>query len=187
MVKINKIVTKSGDTGDTGLFGSGRVRKDSIRMEAIGSVDEILAIIGILTSLDELSVVPGASKLLVKIQNDLFDFGSELAAAAGVKTPCPIKQSHIALLEKAIGNSNSKLPALTSFILPGGSMLNAWFHMARVTTRKAERAVVKFTGESALNPLLQVYLNRLSDLFFVLARQASKNQKVSEILWKPGG
>lgn len=187
MVKINSVVTKTGDDGSTSLFGNGRVRKDSVRMDAIGSVDELIAILGMLRSQMELTHIPQAAEGLAQIQNDLFDLGSELAAAPCVKSPCPLKNSQILYLEKLCSSINSTLPELTSFVLPGGSIINSWFHIARVTARKAERAVVKFSGESAINPLLQVYLNRLSDLLFIFARASSLHQNISEILWKPGG
>ena len=186
MVKINKVITKTGDDGNTSIFGSGRVRKDSVRIEAIGSVDELIAQLGMIGSLDNIELIPDAARILKKIQNDLFDLGSELAASGNIKSPCPIKNTHISNLEKISQSANKKLPALTSFVLPGGSILNSWLHLARVSARKAERTVVRFAGESSLNPLLQVYLNRLSDLLFILARASSHYEQKPEILWVPG-
>ena len=186
MVKVNKVTTKTGDDGSTSMFGAGRVRKDSVRMEAIGAVDEVIALLGMIVSLENLGLTPNAVITLKKIQNDLFDLGSELAASGNTQSPCPIKKTHISYLEKASHAYNKKLSALTSFVLPGGSILNSWMHLARVSTRKAERTVVKFSGENHINPLVQIYLNRLSDLLFILARAASYYEKTAEILWVPG-
>lgn len=184
MVRINRVITKTGDDGSTNLYGSGRIRKDSSRVDAMGDVDELIAMLGMLRSIDDQHRVPEFEQTLAQLQNDLFDLGSELAAAPGKQSPCPIKKKQIAFLEKTAERINRKLPELHSFVLPGGDLYNAWLHLARTVARRAERSVVRLSSEGLLNPLLQIYLNRLSDLLFIMARQASQKHGVKEILWK---
>jgi cob(I)alamin adenosyltransferase len=184
MVRINKVITRSGDSGSTAVLGKGRISKASQRIEAMGTVDELISWIGLAKC--EVAKIPKSAeiaKLLKEIQNDLFDLGSELAAAAEVKTPLPVTSKMILALEKATEKYNKNLPALTSFILPGSSSLNAWLHISRSVTRRAERQVVKLNSENSINPLIQIYLNRLSDLFFVLSRKISLLEETQEVLW----
>ena len=186
MVYLSRIYTKSGDHGETGLGDGRRVSKDHARVAAYGEVDELNAVIGLALTAAE---VP-EPELLRSIQNDLFDVGADLCvpAAAG---EAPGKRLRItpALaenLEKTIDRHNENLEPLRSFILPGGIAAAAHLHVARTVCRRAERSVVALMKAETINPHVLIYLNRLSDLLFVLARVANQNGK-RDILWKPGG
>ncbi len=168
-----KIYTKTGDSGQTGLLGGLRVAKDAPRIEAYGTVDELNAAIGIARSQ---APPDDIDRLLTQIQNTLFDLGAELATAGGHhRKPAKISESHIETLETEIDRFEAGLEPLKQFILPGGTPLAAHLHLARTICRRAERRVVTLVAAEnrELSPLIIVYLNRLSDLLFVLARSAN--------------
>lgn len=186
MVYLSRIYTKSGDQGETGLGDGSRVPKDHPRVAAYGSIDELNAVIGLL-----LSQHPDTEEveLLRGIQNDLFDVGADLCLpqseteAAGAHLRVRPEQAE--RLEHAIDRLNANLTPLKSFILPGGRGAAAWCHLARTVCRRAEREVVALAHREAINPQTIIYLNRLSDLFFVLCRVFNDNGR-ADILWRPG-
>lgn len=186
MVYLSRIYTKSGDGGDTGLGDGSRVPKDHPRVAAYGSVDELNAILGLLVS-----QFPQATEieLLRSIQNDLFDVGADLCLPqAPEEKPgnnLRVRGEQAERLEQAIDRLNANLAPLTSFILPGGQGAAAWCHLARTVCRRAEREVITLAHGEAINPQVIVYLNRLSDLLFVLAR-VYNNNGFDDILWRPG-
>lgn len=187
MVKINKIYTRTGDDGSTGLVGGKRVRKDSLRIEAIGDVDELNSIIGII--LTTASKLGGElPDLLAQIQNELFDVGALLATDSKemLDKLAPITSAQVSRLEHIIDAQTKDLPELRSFVLPGGTELNAFLHLARAVCRRAERRAVKLAGSELVAPNVVIYLNRLSDLLFAMARAAAAKEKVPEYLWVPG-
>jgi cob(I)alamin adenosyltransferase len=175
--RLSSIVTRTGDTGTTGLGDGSRVAKDSERIEAIGTVDELNSAIGLLAALPGLSGDVG--KLLLTIQHDLFDLGGELA----VPGHSALTASHVESLEQAVACRNATLPPLKEFILPGGSEAAARCHLARSIARRAERRCWTLAGSGKVNHLALVYLNRLSDLLFVLARTLARADGGNEILW----
>lgn len=182
-----KIYTKTGDSGDTGLFGGPRVSKDSPRIESYGTVDELNSVLGVVRSL---APEAGLDALLAQIQNDLFALGAQLA------TPNPaahqtamIGEGQITALEQAIDRLQTQLEPLSQFILPGGTPAAAQLHLARTVCRRAERRLVTLTQYSAepIAPELVIYLNRLSDLLFVMARAENRAAGRPDIPWqKPG-
>jgi cob(I)alamin adenosyltransferase len=178
MVKLNKIYTRTGDDGSTGLVDGSRVSKADLLMVAIGDVDEANSAIGVARA--ALGPTP-LEEILARIQNDLFDLGADLATPGGIDGALRIVPSQVAWLEAQIDALNAGLAPLTSFILPAGAPGAAALHLARAVTRRAERAAV--AAQAGAQPL--AYLNRLSDFLFVAAR--SVNQKgMSEVLWVPG-
>ena len=179
-----KIYTRTGDDGTTGLFGAGRVAKDHARIEAIGTVDETNAAIGVAYA--SATTQPVVRSLLSILQHDLFVAGADLATplSARAKTQRITKQ-HIEKLERTIDTLGEPLPPLKHFVLPGGTDLAARLHLARVISRRAERCVVSLGRHEELNQLVVVYLNRLSDLLFVLARHANFDEDAPDILWMP--
>jgi cob(I)alamin adenosyltransferase len=181
-----KIYTKTGDDGETGLFAGPRVKKDDPRIEAYGTVDELNSVLGLVRSAKPPADI---DRLLACVQNELFDLGAELA------TPDPksrgtnlITQQNVESLEKAIDQFDANLPPLKTFILPGGTPAAAWLHLARTICRRAERRVVTLGDEPnvSLSSLVVIYLNRLSDLLFVLARAANQAAKVEDVKWDQG-
>ncbi len=196
MVKLNRIYTRTGDDGTTGLVDGSRVPKDAARMAAIGEIDEANSAIGVAVAAlrGEGSAAIWLVALLERIQNDLFDLGADIATPKSdhegedfspSEMSLRIVAAQVARLETEIDRMNGELSALTSFILPGGTPAAAALHVARATVRRAERAGVAAAREVALNPLALAYLNRLSDYLFVAARAV--NQKASgDVLWRPG-
>ncbi len=188
MVKLNKIYTRTGDDGSTGLVDGSRVAKQSLRIEAIGKVDEANSAIGL--AIASLGKADNAGALQ-RIQNDLFDLGADLAtpSANGDFAPSEmvlrIVPAQVEWLEQAIDRVNEQLEPLTSFVLPGGSETSARTHVARASVRAAERAIVALATEEAVNPAALAYVNRLSDYLFVLARALNDNG-ASDIKWVPG-
>ena len=180
MVRIDRVVTRGGDRGETSLGDGSRVRKDSTRIEAIGAVDETNAAIGLLRLHTRDRADTDA--MLARIQNDLFDCGADLCVPGEAGDRLRLTEAPVARLEAEVEAMNEALPTLTSFILPGGTQGAAHAHLARVTTRRAERAVVAM--EDA-NPALLRYLNRLSDHMFVLSRVLNANG-AGDVLWVPG-
>lgn len=190
MVRLNKIYTRTGDAGTTGLVDGSRRSKADARMHAIGEVDEANSALGI--AIAALEHAGSDTDLIVglrRIQNDLFDLGADIATPGEDFTPgemtLRIVQSQIDWLEAAIDSANEQLGPLTSFILPGGSPAGAAMHLARAVTRRAERALVAAGAAEAVNPLATGYLNRLSDYLFVLCRLINKDRG-GDILWVPG-
>lgn len=175
-VRITKVVTKAGDTGDTSLVGGTRVSKASTRVDAYGEVDELNSFLGVARAKATDRQVDG---LLRKIQNDLFTLGSDLASPSDIRVP-RIEQRHVSETEEAIEDLLKELEPLKEFILPGGSELGATLHAARAIARRVERKVVKLSQEEAINKMAIIYLNRLSDLLFVLARVVNKRSGLSE-------
>ncbi len=177
-----KIYTKTGDAGETGLFGGTRVSKASAKVSAYGDVDELNSVLGLarLSPIDE-----PHDALLAAIQSELFDLGAELASRAG-KDPgvAKIDDARIEELERAIDRAESELTPLTSFILPGGTHAAAHLHLARTVCRRAERSVVALAQTDPVRPEVLRYLNRLSDLLFVLARLANARGGVPDVRWE---
>ena len=182
MVKLNKIYTRTGDGGSAGLVDGSRVSKSSLRMAAIGEVDEANAAIGVAIA----ALGRGETALqLLRIQNDLFDLGADVATPGETEGALRIVASQVARLEIEIDEMNATLEPLTSFILPGGSPAVAALHLARAIVRRAERAAVALSEAESLNPQLLAYLNRLSDHLFVAARFVAAGQG-GDVLWQPG-
>jgi cob(I)alamin adenosyltransferase len=178
---LARIYTATGDDGTTGLIGGKRVRKDSKRVEAYGSVDELNAVLGVVRSL---RLPEPVARLLVAIQDDLFTIGANLAMPEGTdpaewKIP-PVAATDVVRLEKAIDEFVAELPPLQKFILPGGAPAAAMLHLARTVARRAERACVALSHDESLDQRIVCYLNRLSDLCFVLARFLNKEASVVE-------
>jgi cob(I)alamin adenosyltransferase len=188
MVYLSKIYTKTGDQGDTGLGDGSRVAKDHPRVVACGSVDELNAVLGVLI-VSAAGLDPAIVEILQTIQNELFDFGADLCVPApaeeGPGKRLRLGPEYAARLEAAIDRWNGNLQPLKSFILPGGSLAASWFHLARTVCRRAERDVITLARSEIVNPQVVIYLNRLSDLFFVLARVCN-GQGQSDVLWVPG-
>ena len=167
-----KIYTKTGDEGETGLFGGGRVPKDDPRVRAYGEVDELNAAIGLAAALDPWVY---DRERLEAIQRDLFTIGAELATPDPAKLKAPsLDGARVLALEAGIDGHEANLPPLKNFILPGGSPKAAAFHLARTVCRRAERTIVELARGQKVNPEIVKYLNRLSDLLFVLARAVNK-------------
>ncbi|HEV2672088.1 MAG TPA: cob(I)yrinic acid a,c-diamide adenosyltransferase [Gemmatimonadales bacterium] len=182
-----KIYTKTGDAGETGLFGGGRVSKDDPRVRAYGDVDEVNAAIGLAAALDPADFLAAA---LQTMQRDLFTIGAELATPDPAKMDTvrakrgpPIGPAAVGALEDWIDAHETKLPPLRNFILPAGTPKAAAFHLARTTCRRAERSVVALSRDQTINPVIIHYLNRLSDLLFVLARAVNQQAGQADIAW----
>ena len=191
MVKLNKIYTRTGDDGTTGLVDGSRVSKTDTRLQAIGEVDEANSALGV--AIQALEADEGNTSLVAglrRIQNDLFDLGADIATPGESFEPSPMELrivgSQVDWLEAAIDAANDQLPPLTSFILPGGSSAAAHMHMARAISRRAERALVAASQAVSINPYALKYLNRLSDYLFVLCRLINVSRG-GDILWVPGG
>jgi cob(I)alamin adenosyltransferase len=186
MVRLNKIYTRTGDAGETGLADGSRIRKDDPLAQAIGDVDEANSAIGVaLLHVSDADI--GA--MLRRVQNEMFDLGADLATPgedfAPTEMTLRIVQAQIDRLEAEMDRMNEGLEPLRSFILPGGEGGSAYLHVARSTVRRAERKAVAASRERSLNPLALTYLNRLSDHLFVSARYLA-NSNGGDILWKPG-
>lgn len=184
MVKLNKIYTRTGDGGDSGLVDGARLPKDHPRFHAIGDVDEANAAIGLAVA--ALDADAPARALLQAVQNDLFDLGADLATPTEVAGALRLAADATARLEEHIDQLSDALGPLTSFVLPGGSQAAAHLHMARTVVRRAERSALSLHTEAALNPEILKYLNRLSDLLFQLARDENRGND-GDVLWRPGG
>ncbi len=180
MVRIDRVVTRGGDGGQTSLGDGQRISKNSARIAAMGAVDEANAVIGLLRTRTRENTQPDA--MLARIQNDLFDLGADLCVPGEGGDRLRLTTAPILRLEEEVAAMNSTLPPLTSFVLPGGTDAAAHAHLARVAVRRAEREVV---AVEALNPAIQQYLNRLSDHLFVLARILNENG-TRDVLWVPG-
>ena len=183
MVKLDVIVTRGGDGGETSLGDGARVRKDALRVEAYGTVDEANAAIGVLRLHAQEDAE--ADAMLARIQNDLFDIGADLCVPGEAGARLRVADTQSARLEAELAEMNSAMPALKSFVLPGGSAGAAAAHVARTVTRRAERLVVALAAAEEVNPAVIRYLNRLSDHLFVLARRLNGNG-AGDVLWVPG-
>jgi cob(I)alamin adenosyltransferase len=180
-----KIYTKTGDRGDTGLFGGGRVPKDDPRVEAYGDVDELNAWLGMVRAAETL---PRVDEVIAPIQRDLFSIGALLATPDLAKmhdhlTKAQIDDARISELEQAIDDCDRELEPLRAFILPGGTPKSAALHVARTVCRRAERRVITLQRDVEIPAIVVVYLNRLSDLLFTLARVAGKRSGAGEVTW----
>jgi cob(I)alamin adenosyltransferase len=191
VVKLNRIYTRTGDDGTTGLVDGSRLPKHAARMEAIGAVDETNSAVGLALAALGAKDAPGAAELL-RVQNDLFDLGADLATPAASATDFApsdmvlrMVPAQTAWLEHAVDSLNDHLAPLTSFILPGGSEAAARVHVARASARRAERAMTALAGTEAVNPAALTYINRLSDYLFVLARAVNARGQ-GDVLWVPG-
>jgi len=180
-----KIYTKTGDTGDTGLFGGGRVPKNHPRVEAYGDVDELNSAIGVARAVE---AMPRIDEVLVRVQRDLFAIGALLATPDHEKMrqhleKARIDDERIAQLELAIDDGDAELEPLRAFILPGGVPKAAALHLARTICRRAERRVVELRSHTEMPAIVVIYLNRLSDLLFTLARVSNKRAGAGEVTW----
>lgn len=187
-IALNRIYTKRGDAGETGLVGGQRVPKDTPRIEAYGTVDELNAFVGLAAiSCAEDSRLAPLAAILRRVQHELFNLGSILATEpADVHPHQPrVTAAEIAQLEREIDSMNADLPALRSFVLPGGTGLNAELHVTRTICRRAERLVVAMAREESVPPEVIPYLNRLSDAMFVWSRWVNHVLGVTEVLWEP--
>lgn len=190
MVKLNKIYTRTGDDGTTGLVDGSRVSKADARLNAIGEVDEANSALGVaIQALEADEVNSQLVAGLRRIQNDLFDLGADIATPGTSFEPSPMElrivPDQVDWLEATIDAANEDLSPLTSFILPGGSAAAAHMHMARAISRRAERALVAASQSISINPQALKYLNRLSDYLFVLCRVINSTRG-GDILWVPG-
>ena len=186
---MSRIYTRTGDSGETGLFGGGRVRKDNLRVEAYGTIDELNAVLGV--ARDALAIAPSLAAIdqfLVRVQHHLFNLGAELA------TPQPsahgtnlVADRDVAWLESSIDDWERDLAPLKTFILPGGSGAAAHLHWARTVCRRAERLVVALAAEEPIRGEVVRYVNRLSDALFVAARAANRISSVPDVAWNPQG
>jgi cob(I)alamin adenosyltransferase len=191
MVNLDRIYTRGGDSGETSLGDGARVPKSDLRIEAYGTVDELGALIGIARTLDLPDDFDG---WLGRIQNDLFDLGADLAvpeqeradrASEHERTRLRIEAEQVTWLEERCDEVNDRLEPLRSFVLSGGTPAAAQLHLCRTVARRAERELVRLAARATINPQALAYINRLSDLLFILARAA--NPPDGEVLWVPGG
>ena len=191
MVRLNKIYTRTGDDGTTGLVDGSRLPKHSARIDAVGAVDEANSAIGLAAA----ALKGDDAALAFRVQNDLFDLGADLATPLGGVGGDDFEPGEMALrmvpaqaewIETRIDALNERLEPLTSFVLPGGSEAAARTHIARAEVRRAERAVTELAAHEPVNPAALAYINRLSDLLFVLARVLNENGRV-DVQWVPGG
>lgn len=189
-IRINRVYTRGGDRGETSLVGGQRVPKDSTRIETYGTVDELNAVIGLVRAANQTGPEAGRDRLegiLARIQNELFNLGSDLATLpedrrAGQPV---IETRHVESLESTLDELNEGLPELRSFVLPGGGLIVAFLHQARTVCRRAERIVVTLARQEPAGELALIYLNRLSDLLFVLGRWVTHTRGEAETLWEP--
>ena len=176
-----KIYTKTGDDGKTSLFDNSRVWKSHERIIAYGTVDELNSAIGIAISMD---LDRQIKEILIRIQNDLFIVGSDLANPDMSDTKIRTAESMTLSLENDIDTLESELSELTSFILPGGTLISSILHLSRTISRRAETSVIALSQKEEINKIAVMYLNRLSDLLFVLARTMNKRKNIDDVVWK---
>mgnify|MGYP000577796008 CR=1 FL=1 len=182
-VRLTRIYTRGGDQGETSLGDGSRVSKLDCRIGAFGTVDELNSALGVVLAGE---VPEGMRPTLERVQNELFDVGADLSVPWGVTDRLRVEQGMVDRLEEACDAFNAELPELRSFVLPGGTEAAARLHVARTICRRAEREVLLGARELELNPLVLVFLNRLSDLLFILARAANAAAGRDEPLWRPG-
>lgn len=187
MVYLSRIYTRTGDRGTTALGNGKRVSKNTPRINAYGTVDELNSVLGMVLASRPPRALAGTLSI---IQNDLFDLGADLCVPQKVNEKSGealrLRSERVDHLELAIDRLNARLKPLHSFVLPGGTRVAAWLHLARTTCRRAERDVVGLSQSEPVNPQVIMYLNRLSDLLFVMARHANRGPG-AEVLWIPGG
>jgi cob(I)alamin adenosyltransferase len=176
--RLSRIVTRTGDDGTTGLGDGSRVAKDALRVTALGEVDELNSVLGVLLAEP---LTPPLAAWLAEIQHDLFDLGSELAVPGYLA----LTDEHVGQLEARLSELNAELPPLKEFILPGGSRPAALAHQARCVCRRAERALVALAREESVSICARQYLNRLSDALFILARSLNRDAGQPDVLWQP--
>jgi len=181
MVKLDVITTRGGDAGETSLGDGSRVRKDALRVEAYGAVDELNAALG----LARLHADAAADAMLARIQQDLFDLGADLCVPGAAGDRLRVAPTQCLRLEAEVAAMNENIPPLKSFVMPGGSPAAAYAHLARTIARRAERQVVALAAQEEVNAEVVRYLNRLSDHLFVLARRFNDNG-AADVLWTPG-
>lgn len=175
--RLSKITTRTGDAGETGLGDGSRVSKDSLRIVAIGDVDELNSVLGMLAA----EPLPAtARETVLRLQHDLFDLGGELS----IPGYHLLTDEHVRRIEALIERFNASLPPLKEFILPGGSRAAAAAHLARTVCRRAERAVVALGREAAISEATRIYLNRLSDLLFILGRTLNRDAGLADVQWQ---
>jgi cob(I)alamin adenosyltransferase len=183
-VRLTRIYTRGGDAGETSLGDGSRVSKLDLRIAAYGTVDELNATLGVVLA----GECPAQTRdVLARVQNELFDLGADLSVPLEHEGRLRTTQEQVDELENDCDRFNAELPELKSFVLPGGTQAAAQLHVARTVCRRAEREALAASTEHELNPLALVYLNRLSDLLFILARTANASAGGDEPLWKPGG
>jgi cob(I)alamin adenosyltransferase len=183
MPRITRVYTRSGDDGTTGLGGGQRVEKDSPRIEAYGTVDELSSALGVALAL---GLHPRLAETLARVQNDLFNLGSDLCILEEDKAQRPvpvIEERHVEALERLMDELSTDLPPLENFILPGGSPGAAQLHVARTVCRRVERLVVALARREPVGPFVVKYLNRLSDALFVMARYENRQRGIPDVLW----
>jgi cob(I)alamin adenosyltransferase len=182
-VRLTRIYTRGGDTGETSLGDGARVSKLDLRIGAYGTVDELNAVVGLVLAADGTSEI---SDVLTRVQNELFDLGADLSVPLEREARLRVTQEQVDALERDCDRFNAELPELRSFVLPGGTELASRLHVARTVCRRAERVALEAGAVHDLNPIALAYLNRLSDLLFILARAANAATGREEPLWKPG-
>jgi cob(I)alamin adenosyltransferase len=185
-IRLSKIYTKIGDKGSTLLATGERVLKSNVRIEAYGSVDELNAVVGMLRDTLDAREFAAVREKLACIQNELFDVGGELSVPLDVlntERQQVVQMSEVARLESEIDAMNEHLAPLENFVLPGGHLINSTTHLCRTVCRRAERAVVRMSEQDAVRDEVRIYLNRLSDWFFVLSRELSHQLGLQEVLW----
>jgi cob(I)alamin adenosyltransferase len=192
-VRINKVYTRTGDKGETALVGGKRVPKDSVRIDAYGTIDELNSIVGLARVFNEECLDAGEGHrfldgVLCRIQDELFDIGSELATPPEFFQDgmYRVGEEEITRIEKLIDQCQEDLEPLNSFILPGGGRVGAYLHQCRTVCRRAEREILRLSRTEAINDCMIKYVNRLSDLFFVLSRWIAKQTGEQEYLWQRG-
>ena len=183
-VRLTRIYTRTGDSGETNLGDGSRVDKLDPRIEAFGTVDELSSLLGLVLSA---GVEGDLGAVLRRVQNELFDLGADLSVPPSVPDRLRVEQASVDRLEADCDRFNEHLPMLRSFVLPGGTEAAARLHVARSVCRRAEREALAASRRVDVSPLAIVYLNRLSDLLFILARAANAAAGEPELLWKPGG
>jgi cob(I)alamin adenosyltransferase len=192
-IRITRVYTRTGDKGETALVGGKRVFKDSSRIDAYGTIDELNSIVGLARVFNEESLDAGEAhqyldEVLCQLQDELFDLGSELATPPEFfqQGMYRVSENEIARLEKLMDKCQKDLEPLTSFILPGGGRVGAYLHQCRTVCRRAERDILRLSRDEEINPDVIKYVNRLSDLFFVLSRWIAKQTGEQEYLWQRG-
>ncbi|HKY08646.1 MAG TPA: cob(I)yrinic acid a,c-diamide adenosyltransferase [Candidatus Binatia bacterium] len=192
-IRITRVYTRTGDRGETALVGGKRVPKDSARIEAYGTIDELNSILGLARVFNQESLDAGEAhqfldEVLCQLQDELFDLGSELATAPEAYQPgmYRVSQTEIERLEKLMDKCQQDLEPLKSFILPGGGRVGAYLHQCRTVCRRAERDILRLSREEEVSPDVLKYVNRLSDLLFVLSRWIAKQTGEQEYLWQRG-
>lgn len=191
-IRITRVYTRSGDQGETGLVGGKRVPKDTLRIESYGTIDELNSIVGLArvfnAEIQDQALRERLDDILKRLQNELFDLGSELATPpeATYEGMFRVAEAEVSALETLMDECQTELEPLSSFILPGGGKVSAFLHQARTVCRRAERIVLRLGREEEIGPWPLRYLNRLSDLFFVLSRWVAKRNGEAEYLWERG-